>query len=129
MGQSALEMLSNRAALFRLLAGLSLGLSAGLLYGWLVQPVEYVDTTPESLREDFKVEIILMVAEAYPEKGDLDWVRQHLALLGPLDQLELVRRAETYARQHDYRNEDVARLNQLKQALLAEGGQPQIGGP
>lgn len=129
MGQSPVEMLTNRAALFRLMAGLSLGISAGLLYGWLVEPVEYVDTTPESLREVYKVDLILMVAEVYSENADLDWVRQDLGLLGPQAPVEVVSAAGAYAREHDYPTADVERLDQLQQSLMAEGGQPEIGGP
>ena len=36
-----------------LLLGLGLGLAGGLFYSWIVNPVEYVETAPGSLREDF----------------------------------------------------------------------------
>lgn len=119
----------SRATFVRFLLGLLLGIAAGLIYGWLFQPVEYVNTTPESLREDFQVDFVLMLAEAYPGQGDLDWVSQHLALLGPTQADELVQWAEGYARQHNYGAVDIRRIDQLGSALSAQGGSPQIEGP
>lgn len=122
-------MAINRSTTARFLLGLLLGVAAGLVYGWLVQPVEYVNTTPESLREDFRADYVLMLAEAYPGQGDLEWVRQHLALLGPTPPEDLVGAAANYARAHDFRAIDIRRIDQLEQALGAQGGSPQIGGP
>ncbi len=58
------------------------GLSVGLIYGWFINPVQYVDTTPDKLRADFKADYVLMVAEGYGRHRDLDWARRYLALLG-----------------------------------------------
>ncbi len=58
------------------------GLSLGLIYGWVINPVQYVDTTPDKLRADFKTDYVLMVAEGYSRHRDLDWARRYLALLG-----------------------------------------------
>ncbi len=58
------------------------GLSLGLIYGWVINPVQYVDTTPDRLRADFKTDYVLMVAEGYSRHRDLDWARRYLALLG-----------------------------------------------
>ncbi len=62
--------------------GLVLGMAAGLLYGWVISPVQYVDTAPASLRADYKAEYALMVAEAYAREGDLDRARATLSTLG-----------------------------------------------
>ena len=58
------------------------GLSVGLIYGWFINPVQYVDTTPDKLRADFKTDYVLMVAEGYSRHRNLDWARRYLALLG-----------------------------------------------
>ncbi len=58
------------------------GLAAGLFYGWRVAPVEYVNTTPDTLHQDYKNEYTLMVAEAFQRHGDLDLAARQLALLG-----------------------------------------------
>ncbi len=64
------------------LISLGIGLTAGLVYGWFINPVKYVDTTPDKLRADFKTDYVLMVAEGYSRHRDLDWARRYLALLG-----------------------------------------------
>lgn len=58
------------------------GLAAGLFYGWRIAPVEYVNTTPDTLAQNYKNEYTLMVAEAYQNHGDLDLSARQLALLG-----------------------------------------------
>lgn len=122
-------MTLSRSTLVKIALGLVLGIAVGLVYGWLIQPVEYVDTTPESLRSDFQVDYVLMVAESYPSQGDMDWVREHLALLGPTAAVDLVGWAEDYARGHEYGAVDIRRISQLESALGAQGGNPQIEGP
>ena len=42
-----------------------IGIALGLLYGWVIEPVKFVDTTPASLRADYQTDYVLMVAEAY----------------------------------------------------------------
>ncbi len=49
----------------KFLIAVILGAAAGLFYGWVVNPVEYVDIAPESLRVDYKTDYVLMVAESY----------------------------------------------------------------
>lgn len=122
-------MAISRLTHLRFLLGLLLGISGGLLYGWLVQPIEYVNTTPASLRQDFQVDYMLTLAEAYPTQGDLDWVRQHLALLGPSAPDALLDRALSYARSNDYNPADVGRLERLAGDLRSQGGQPPIEAP
>jgi hypothetical protein len=61
--------------------GLIVGLGVGLLFGWVVVPVEYVDTAIADLRVDYKEEYILMVASAYACDGDLDKAQARLELL------------------------------------------------
>lgn len=67
------------------LSGLVLGVSLGLLIAWVLAPVEYVDTTPASLRADFKDEYRLQIALAYTVNPDLLRARARLATLGETD--------------------------------------------
>ncbi len=71
----------NRANLWPLLLGILAGLSIGLLYGWVVQPVRLVDTSPGSLRADFQDEYVALIASAYAATGDLPRAQARLALL------------------------------------------------
>ena len=87
-------------------------LVGGLLYGWLVQPVEFVDTTPDSLRQDYKTDFVLMVAEAYQAERDLSQAERRLAMLGPAAPLTKVERALEFARENRFAGPDaLIRLN------------------
>src|SRR3990172_2000227 len=68
-----------------LLLGLGLGLAGGLFYSWIVNPVEYVETGPGSLREDFKADYLALIAAAYASRGDLARARARLALFEELN--------------------------------------------
>lgn len=112
-----------------LLLGVAAGLLLGLTYGWLIRPVEYVDTTPDSLREDFRTDYVLMVAEAYLSEGDLDLARFRLAALGPLPPDHYATAAIDYALGHGFSRDDVGALNQLAIALRTLPRPGEIGGP
>ena len=71
----------RRAGLLPLILGLILGFSAGLYYSWVLNPVEYVDADPRSLRADYKQEALTVIAGAYAATGDLSRARARLALL------------------------------------------------
>lgn len=64
-----------------LLTGLVLGAFLGLMYAWLVQPTQYTDTKPASLRADFKDRYRALIAAAYMSNGDLVRARARLELL------------------------------------------------
>ena len=72
----------NRVRILLLLLGLILGLAGGLVYSWVINPVEYTDTAPASLRQDFKEDYLSLIASAYTATGDLNRARSRLALLG-----------------------------------------------
>lgn len=59
--------------------GLLLGVAAGLYYSWAISPVEYIDSSPDSLREDFKSDYLALIASAYAATGDADRARARLA--------------------------------------------------
>lgn len=68
-----------------LLTGIIIGVVIGLLYAWLVQPVQYTNTTPASLRTDSKNQYRALIAAAYMANGDLVRARARLELLGDPD--------------------------------------------
>ncbi len=98
------------------LLSILVGLAGGLYYGWEVRPVRYVDTTPDTLRQDYKTDFVLMVAEAWEATGDVSLARRYLALLGE-DPAAQVRQALDYAVQVGYSPADLHRLRTLLQAV------------
>jgi hypothetical protein len=113
----------------RLVIGLAIGLAAGLLYGWVIQPVEFVDTTPDSLRQDYRTDYVLMVAEVYQDQSDLSAAQRQLAVLGPTPPAEMVAAAAGYAEAHQFAETDLGRMQTLLEALQRRGATPEIGGP
>ena len=63
--------------------GVALGLAAGLIYTWGIQPVEFYDTYPPLMREDFRADWIRMTALAYAYDGDLERAHLRLQRLAP----------------------------------------------
>jgi hypothetical protein len=102
----------------KFLIAVILGAAAGLFYGWVVNPVEYVDIAPESLRVDYKTDYVLMVAEAFQVEHDIGLAVRRLALLGSSAPADIVANALSYALQHDYASQDLSLLQLLGEALL-----------
>ena len=73
-----------------LLTGLVLGIALGLIYAWVFQPVKYVDTSPASLRADFKDQYRALIAAAYLGNGDLLRARARLELLKDADMFRTI---------------------------------------
>ncbi|MBI3160279.1 MAG: hypothetical protein HYZ26_11840 [Chloroflexi bacterium] len=68
-----------------LVTGLLIGLALGLVYAWVLVPVELIDTSPQSLRADFQDDYRALVAAAFVASGDLGRARARLALLNDPD--------------------------------------------
>ena len=90
-----------------------IGMAGGLYYGWNINPVKYVETTPATLRIDYQTDYILMVAEAYQTEGDLDLAARRLAVLGETPPAEIVRQAMIYAAQVMWADSDQDLLGKL----------------
>ncbi len=96
------------------------GLALGLYYGWMVNPVRYVDTAPATLRLDYKTDFVLMVAEGYRLDGDLELARYYLALLGEEPEA-MVSQALAYATQLGYASPDLLVMRDLLRDLRQRG--------
>lgn len=93
--------------------GLILGIALGLFYGWVIRPIEIVESTPDTLREDYRADLILMIAESYESEEDLDLVLNRFELLELEPPTAVLQAALTYARNHDYKILDLQRLSTL----------------
>lgn len=100
-----------------LVLALILGIAFGLAYGWVLDPVEYTDVSPNILREDYRVDYVLMVAESYQNDLDADLANQRLAALGSELPTAIVTSALDYADQHQFSTEEVEALQNLLTAL------------
>lgn len=96
---------------------LIIGVGVGLLYGWVISPVEYVDTMPESLRDDYQTDYVLMIAEAYQAEKDLALAVQRLTFLGEASPKSVAQQAMDFAVKADYAPTDLGLLRDLSDAL------------
>ncbi len=64
-----------------LVAGL-VGLALGLLWAWVIQPVEFVDATPVYLRADLQEDYLRMTIDSFAVNGDLGLALQRWDNLG-----------------------------------------------
>lgn len=97
---------------------IGLGIALGLLYGWVISPVEYIDTSPDSLRIDYRTDYILMVAEIYQSEQDPALAARRLARLGSvLPAHEIVAQSLVFAQSNQYAQSDILLLQNLAVAL------------
>lgn len=64
-----------------LLTGLIIGIALGIYYAWMISPIQYVDTDPSSLAEEYKDAYRLVIAQAYQANGDLVRARARASLI------------------------------------------------
>lgn len=98
---------------------IALGAAAGLAYGWIINPVKYVDTAPQSLRADYKADYVLMVAEIYRSDQNLPAAIQALTFLGAMSPQQITSEAIITGQTIGYSTEDLQVMGQLMQAIQA----------
>jgi hypothetical protein len=96
-----------------------IGIALGLLYGWVIEPVKFVDTTPASLRADYQTDYVLMVAEAYRSDQNPELAARRLAIFGGQTPALISRAALQTARQLGYSENDIVLIQELTRAMQA----------
>ena len=95
------------------------GVAAGVFYGWVINPVKFVDTSPAFLREDFRTDYVLMVAEAYHADHDAALASRRLAIFGSETPAGISVESLHTGEQVGYSSNDKALLQELTRALQA----------
>lgn len=106
----------TRRILFFVIAIL-VGLAAGVIYGWEVNPVQYADAAPDKLRMDYKTDVVLMAAELYHAEKDTDAAISRLAYVGDAPPLDIVEKAINFAERNNYAPEDMQLMWHLASAV------------
>jgi len=96
---------------------LCIGMGVGLYYGWVVNPVRYVNTTPSSLQEDYKTDYVWMVAEAFSVEHNPELAARRLDFLGGNSVWETARDAYLAAIAARFRDVDIERIRNLEEAM------------
>ena len=98
------------------------GVGAGLAYGWVIDPVEFFDLTPDTLKADYKTDYVLMTAEAYRVEQDPGTAARRLAIFGSQSPSAITSDALDYARTNGFPDSDIALLQELVTAMQAWSG-------
>jgi hypothetical protein len=110
-------MTYSRVRHLSLVAGLGIGLALGLVYTWVVNPVELINTYPALLRTDHRRDWVRLAALSYVADNDLERVRVRLDGLGQEDIASAIRPLiEEYAAA-GHSAETLRRLTTLAQAF------------
>ena len=100
--------------------GVGVGLALGFAVGWWLWPVQYTNTAPDVLRQDYRDDYVAMVAAAYEVEQDLEQARAWLKLLDPEEPSTPVIELAERLVEAGGSAEDLTRLVRLAQALGAD---------
>ena len=98
------------------------GIGIGLAYGWVIDPVDFFDLTPDTLRADYKSDFVLMVAEAYRVEQDPGLAARRLAIFGTQSPSAIASSGLTYARANGFSDADITLMQELVTAMQAWSG-------
>lgn len=99
------------------IVAIAVGVGLGLLYGWVFDPVEYLNTSPTTLKIDYKADYVLMVAETFHADRDLPGAARRMALIQEMPLSILAQKALLFAQRAGYANRDLELLQELYLAL------------
>lgn len=91
---------------WEILLALIVGIGLGLVYAWMIAPMNVTDANPDTLRADFKDQYRSAIAAAYAASGNLPRAKARLRLLKDPDPVEV--------------------LNAQAQRMLAQGDPAQV---
>ena len=112
----------RRAVLVLLLLVMAAGVSGGLLYTWVLEPVEAYESAPDGLCDRDKLLYLTLIGDLYSYEDDLEEAKARLAMLGvEADGSTLANYIEAHL-DGDGRLEEVRNLAHLAQDLGAYGG-------
>ncbi|HLF73510.1 MAG TPA: hypothetical protein VI524_04140 [Anaerolineales bacterium] len=108
--------------LLKFILPLALGIALGLAYGWVMDPVDFFDLTPDTLRADYRSDYVLMVAEAYRVEEDPGLAARRLAIFGAQSPSAIAAGGLAYARANGFSDEDIALMQEFVTAMQAWSG-------
>ncbi len=101
----------------KILIAVIIGIALGLVYGWVIDPIQYTDVTPNILREDFRADYVLMVAEAHQSEQDSETSARRLAILGSESPATITTSALEYANRNGFTQNEILALQNLLTAM------------
>ena len=99
-----------------------LGFILAVYYGWVVRPVSVNDASPALLRQDFRADYVLMLAEAYQADRNVERAVAAFAFLGSQGErynpYVFASEALAFGTENGYSVADLELLQELQLALL-----------
>ena len=95
------------------------GLFAGLVIGWLVNPLPVRNTNLDTLRGDYQADYVLMVAEKFSTDQDALTAAALLSQIAPSDPAESIKQALILGQQLGYSERELQLIALLQNALGA----------
>ena len=105
-----------------IILALLLGTGIGIAYGWYIDPVDYVNLPPDTLRADYKADYVLMAAEAYQSEQDPGLAARRLAIFGTKSPSAIAADGLAYGRANGFSDSEIALMQELVTALQAWSG-------
>jgi len=101
----------------RFIIAVLIGIALGLLFGWVINPIEYTQTAPNTLRVDYQTDYVLMISEAFHTDGDMALAVHRLAVLGDKSPEGRALQAIIFAEQAGYIDADLDMMRNLSDEL------------
>jgi hypothetical protein len=105
-----------------IILALLFGVGIGIAYGWYIDPVDYFDLPPDTLRADYKADYVLMTAEAYRSEQDPGLAARRLAIFGTKSPSAIAADGLAYARANGFSDSEITLIQELVTALQAWSG-------
>ena len=105
-----------RSRFFWFLVMILLGTAAGLYYGWSVKPLR-ASSSPDQLRQDYKTDYVLMVAEVFRVEKDVSLATMRISQVSDQPPLRVVQEAILKAGEYKFSAGDLDLLARLAQGL------------
>ena len=105
-----------------IILALLFGAGIGIAYGWYIDPVDYFDLPPDTLRADYKADYVLMTAEAYRSEQDPGLAARRLAIFGTKSPSAIAADGLAYARANGFSDSEITLIQELVTALQAWSG-------
>lgn len=116
--------------IFWFVVAIAFGLAAGMLFGWMVAPGQAGETTPDTLRADYRTDLVLMTAEIYQQEGDPSAAAARLAEFNSGETpLRAVQQAILASQELGYSRGDIETLARLFEALQEWSPTPESSQP
>ena len=97
----------------------ALGIALGMIYGWVIDPIEYTDVTPNIMRADYRADYVLMIAEAHQSEQNSETSARRLAALrvGSQSPAQIVTSTLDYAANNNFTQDEIILLQGLLTAM------------